>query len=69
MLGSYTKGSHCMRRWQRRLSMEQALQAARLEEEFQIEGWGFVEGGHDLDQANARVRLTASSLLLRMLPV
>ena len=53
---------------QRKLSMEQALQAARLEEEFQIEGWGLVEGGHDLDQANARVRLTASTLFLRMLP-
>ena len=47
--------------------MEQALEAARVEEEFQIEGWGLVEGGHDLDQANARVRLAAPSLFLRML--
>ncbi len=41
--------------------------AARLEEEFQIEAWGLVEGGHDLDRANIRVRLAAPSLLLRML--
>ena len=28
----------------------------RLEEEFQIEQWGLVEGGHDMDIVAAKVR-------------
>ncbi len=49
------------------LDLTQALQAARLEEEFQIDRWGLVEGGHDVDQANAKVQLAAPSLFLRLL--
>ena len=32
------------------LTVEEAIAAARVEEEAQIEEWGLVEGGHDLDQ-------------------
>ena len=32
-----------------------AMEAARLEEEFQMEQWGLVEGGHDLDRAATKV--------------
>lgn len=49
------------------LDLAQALQAARVEEEFQIDRWGLVEGGHDVDQANAKVQLAAPSLFLRLL--
>lgn len=49
------------------LDLTQAFQVARLEEEFQINEWGLVEGGHDVDQANAKVRIAAPSLFLRLL--
>jgi hypothetical protein len=31
----------------------------RLEEEFQLEVWGVVEGGHDMDRLNNSVNLSA----------
>ena len=34
----------------RELSLQQAKAASRLEEEFQVEIWGVVEGGHDMDR-------------------
>jgi hypothetical protein len=36
--------------WYREISLQQAKQASRLEEEFQVEIWGVVEGGHDMDR-------------------
>jgi chaperone required for assembly of F1-ATPase len=42
----------------------QAFDAARLEEGFNIEQWGLVEGGHDLDISSARQQLSAASTLL-----
>jgi ATP synthase F1 complex assembly factor 2 len=53
--------------WQGQLTLEQVLQAARLEEQFQISGWGLVEGGHDVDEATVKVRLAAPLLFLRLL--
>ena len=50
-----------------RLSIEQTLAAARLEEDRQIEAWGLVEGGHDIDIADLRVRVAAPALFLRLL--
>lgn len=49
------------------LSVEQALAAARAEEDHQIEAWGLVEGGHDVDMADLRVRVAAPSLFVRLL--
>ena len=49
------------------LSVEQVLAAARLEEDHQIERWGLVEGGHDIDIADLRVRVAAPSLFVRLL--
>ena len=40
---------------------------ARLEEELQLEHWGYVEGGHDIDDADIRVRLGAASIFARLL--
>jgi ATP synthase F1 complex assembly factor 2 len=34
----------------------------RLEEEFQLEVWGVVEGGHDMDRLNNSVNLSAVSI-------
>ena len=52
---------------QGRLSLEAGLAAARLEEELQIEEWGLVEGGHDIDIADLRVRVAAPSVFVRLL--
>lgn len=49
------------------LSIEQVLAAARLEEDHQIERWGLVEGGHDIDIADLRVRVAAPCLFVRLL--
>ena len=35
------------------------MAASRLEEEFQVEIWGVVEGGHDMDRLNNAVRLSS----------
>jgi ATP synthase mitochondrial F1 complex assembly factor 2 len=50
-----------------RLGIEAALKAARVEEDVQIEQWGLVEGGHDIDIADIRVRAAAPSLFVRLL--
>jgi chaperone required for assembly of F1-ATPase len=42
------------------INFEQAKIASRVEEEFQIEIWGVVEGGHDMDRLNNAV--TCSSV-------
>jgi ATP synthase F1 complex assembly factor 2 len=49
------------------LSIEQVLAVARLEEDHQIERWGLVEGGHDVDIADLRVRVAAPCLFLHLL--
>lgn len=38
-----------------KMSVEDACTASRLEEESNVENWGLVEGGHDIDRANNRV--------------
>jgi ATP synthase F1 complex assembly factor 2 len=45
------------------LDPEHAIRAARVEEEFQIHNWGFVEGQHDYDRINANVQITSASLM------
>jgi hypothetical protein len=45
----------------------QAVQASRLEENHQIEAFGLVEGGHDVDEADLRTRVAGSALFLSML--
>jgi len=43
------------------------IMAARVEEEFQIENWGLVEGGHDYDRLNCSIQMTAATFLLQSL--
>mmetsp|Transcript_20391 Transcript_20391/g.43715 ORF Transcript_20391/g.43715 Transcript_20391/m.43715 type:complete len:404 (+) Transcript_20391:50-1261(+) len=40
-----------------------AADAARVEEEFNIECWGLVEGGHDYDRLNCSIQMHAASFL------
>ena len=48
-----------------RLSIDDAVAAARLEEEYQIAQWGMVEGGHDVDRAHINVQIASGRVLLR----
>lgn len=43
-----------------------AVHLSRLEEEIQIEEWGMVEGGHDLDRADQNVRVAAPAIFMRL---
>ena len=52
----------------RHISVDQALEACRIEEEFQIEENGFVEDGHDTTRAFVKVNLTSTSAFLWLLP-
>lgn len=50
-----------------RLGAAEALEAARLEEAFQIEDWGMVEAGHDLDAADLATRVAAPAVMVGLL--
>jgi ATP synthase F1 complex assembly factor 2 len=43
------------------------INAGRVEEEFQIENWGLVEGGHDYDRLNASITIGAARVMLDMI--
>eukprot|EP00948_MAST-09A_sp_MAST-9A-sp1_P000502 g502.t1 len=43
----------------------EAIEASRCDEEYQISQWGMVQGGHDVDRANAMAATVAASLALR----
>lgn len=49
------------------VSVDQVIQAARVEEEFQIANWGLVEGGHDYDRLNCSVQLHSAVFLTHCL--
>ena len=53
---------------QGQLTVHDAIDAARLEESFQMEEWGLVEGGHDIDIADMKVRIAGPAMFLRLLP-
>ncbi len=52
---------------QGRLSVAEALAVARMEEDHQIGHWGLVEGGHDIDASDIKVRVAAPSVFVRLL--
>jgi len=43
------------------------VHAGRVEEEFQIENWGLVEGGHDYDRLNASISIGAARTMLDLI--
>ena len=49
------------------ITNEEAIDASRVEEEFNIEQWGLVEGGHDLDQLNNSVQINSAVVFLQLL--
>ncbi len=49
-----------------RLNAQQAFVASRVEEELQIQTWGEVEGGHDIDTSYTKVKILAATVFLRM---
>ena len=51
------------------LNLEGIKAASRIEEEFQVEIWGVVEGGHDMDRLNNSVSLSSAGAFFGMLSV
>ena len=49
------------------IDVKHAARSARVEEDFQVDKWGLVEGGHDIDQADIAVRLAAPRALMSLL--
>ena len=49
------------------LSVDELRQASRVEEEFQVDIWGVVEGGHDMDRLNNAVNLSSVGLYMSLL--
>lgn len=48
------------------IDLEKVVAASRIEEEFQVEIWGVVEGGHDMDRLNNSVRLSSVGAFMSM---
>ena len=51
----------------RKLSCNDVIVMSRLEEEFQCEIWGIVEGGHDLDRLHNKIRISSAYLFHQLL--
>ena len=49
--------------------LNKAMMASRVEEEFQIELWGLVEGGHDYDRLNNSIQIHAAQVLTSSIAV
>ena len=50
-----------------RISVAEGLAASRLEESIQHGNWGFVEGAHDMAQADLSLRMHGAALYLHAL--
>jgi ATP synthase F1 complex assembly factor 2 len=46
----------------KKIDYDTAFVISRLEEEFQCEIWGVVEGGHDLDRLHNKIRISSAVL-------
>lgn len=47
-----------------KLEIEEAIDLIRLEEDLQVDKWGLVEGGHDVDIADLRVQVSSAAVFL-----
>ncbi|KAL6135858.1 hypothetical protein ACLB2K_068083 [Fragaria x ananassa] len=47
-----------------KLNIGEAIELIRLEEDFQVDKWGLVEGGHDVDIADLKVQITSAAVFL-----
>ena len=50
-----------------RLRPEEAFRLMRLEERWQADNWGEVEGGHDVDDADVRARIAGAVAFLHLI--
>ncbi|KAI5341319.1 PREDICTED: ATP synthase [Prunus dulcis] len=48
----------------RKLQIEEAIELIRLEEDLQVDRWGLVEGGHDVDLADLKVQIASAAVFL-----
>ncbi|KAL4568274.1 hypothetical protein LXL04_023882 [Taraxacum kok-saghyz] len=46
------------------IGIQEAIELIRLEEDMQVERWGLVEGGHDLDVADLKVQIASAAVFL-----
>lgn len=68
LLGTCKSSTTALALLHRHISIDQAFDAARVEEEFQIEENGFVEDGHDTARIETKLRISAASAFLWLLP-
>eukprot|EP01094_Clydonella_sp_ATCC50884_P029960 TRINITY_DN9585_c0_g1_i1.p1 TRINITY_DN9585_c0_g1~~TRINITY_DN9585_c0_g1_i1.p1 ORF type:complete len:487 (+),score=101.79 TRINITY_DN9585_c0_g1_i1:138-1463(+) len=54
--------------FKRRISILEGLEASRIEESFQVQQYGNIKAGHDLDVADIRVKMLSSGLFCHLLP-
>ncbi|XAR58247.1 hypothetical protein NMG60_11026663 [Bertholletia excelsa] len=47
-----------------KLQIEEAIELIRLEEDYQVDRWGLVEGGHDVDIADLKVQISSAAVFL-----
>ncbi|XP_020249905.1 ATP synthase mitochondrial F1 complex assembly factor 2, partial [Asparagus officinalis] len=47
-----------------KLGIEEAIELIRLEEDLQVDGWGLVEGGHDVEIADLKVQVSSAAVFL-----
>ncbi|XP_010555916.1 PREDICTED: ATP synthase mitochondrial F1 complex assembly factor 2 [Tarenaya hassleriana] len=47
-----------------KLQIEDAIELTRLEEDSQVDKWGLVEGGHDIDIADLKVQISSATVFL-----
>ncbi|GMH23906.1 hypothetical protein Nepgr_025749 [Nepenthes gracilis] len=47
-----------------KLQIDEAIELIRLEEDLQIDKWGLVEGGHDIDIADLKVQISSAAVFL-----
>uniref|UniRef100_UPI0005CA5251 ATP synthase mitochondrial F1 complex assembly factor 2-like n=1 Tax=Fragaria vesca subsp. vesca TaxID=101020 RepID=UPI0005CA5251 len=47
-----------------KLNIEEPIELIRLEEDFQVDKWGLVEGGHDVDIADLKVQIASAAVFL-----
>ncbi|CAA7393038.1 unnamed protein product [Spirodela intermedia] len=47
-----------------RLDIQEAIKLIRLEEDLQVDRWGLVEGGHDVDIADLQVQISSAAVFL-----
>ncbi|KAK9675369.1 hypothetical protein RND81_11G003500 [Saponaria officinalis] len=47
-----------------RVQLEEAIELIRLEEDLQVDKWGLVEGGHDIDVADLKAQISSAAVFL-----